>query len=129
MIVGVEDNNGYLLKSWITDDLRESPLVDLVERLIGKGMNLKIYDPEVRISQLIGANKRYIEEVVPHIGSLMCESVQDAMQDTATVVVGLSDKDIMSELYTHCQEDQFILALAGVPEPIRIRGEYQGICW
>lgn len=112
-----------------TDDLRESPLVDLVERMIGKGMNLKIYDPEVRISQLIGANKRYIEEVVPHIGSLMCESVEEAMQDAAIVVVGLSDSELMSELYKHSRENQFILDLAGVPEPTKLRGEYRGVCW
>ena len=112
-----------------TDDLRESPLVELVERLIGKGMNLKIYDPEVSISQLIGANKRYIEEVVPHIGSLMCESVEEAMQGAASVVVGLSGQGIMSELYAHSQNGQFFLDLVGVPEPARLQGEYRGICW
>ena len=121
-IVGLSFKSG-------TDDLRESPLVDLVERLIGKGMNLKIYDPEVRLSQLIGANKRYIEEVVPHIGSLMCESVEEAMQGASTVVVGLSDKEIMSDLYEHSREGQFILDLVGIPEPAKLRGEYQGICW
>ena len=112
-----------------TDDLRESPLVELVERLIGKGMNLKIYDPEVSISQLIGANKRYIEEVVPHIGSLMCESVEEAMQGAASVVVGLSGQGIMSELYAHSQNGQFFIDLVGVPEPARLQGEYRGICW
>lgn len=121
-IVGLSFKSG-------TDDLRESPLVDLVERLLGKGMNLKIYDPEVRVSQLIGANKRYIENVVPHIGSLMCESVEEAMKGMSTVVVGLSDQQIMSELYTHSQDGQFFLDLAGVPEPTRLRGEYRGICW
>lgn len=112
-----------------TDDLRESPLVDLVERLIGKGMNLKIYDPEVRVSQLMGANKRYIEEVVPHIGSLMCESVEEAMEGAAIVVVGLSGEELMSELYSHSREEQFFLDVTGVPEPTRLRGEYRGICW
>lgn len=112
-----------------TDDLRESPLVELVERLIGKGMHLKIYDPEVRVSQLIGANKRYIEDVIPHIGSLMCASAEEAMQNSATILVGLSGDDIMSELYAHSRDDQFILDLVGIPEPDRLRGEYQGICW
>ena len=112
-----------------TDDLRESPLVQLVERLIGKGMNLKVYDPEVQMSRLIGANKRYIEEVVPHLGSLLCESVEAAMQDTATVIVGLSGAEIMSELYANSRKEQFFLDLVGVPEPEKLNGEYRGICW
>ena len=112
-----------------TDDLRESPLVELIERLIGKGMNIKIYDPEVRISQLIGANKRYIEEVVPHIGSLMCESVEVVMQDAGIVVIGLSGDDIMTSLYNNSKTDQFFLDLVGVPEPQRLKGEYRGVCW
>jgi len=112
-----------------TDDLRESPLVDLVERLIGKGMNLRIYDPEVRVSQLIGANKQYIEEVVPHIGSLMCESVAEAMQDAGTVIVGLSGDDIMASLYQNSKDHQFFLDLVGVPDPESLKGECKGICW
>jgi GDP-mannose 6-dehydrogenase len=112
-----------------TDDLRESPLVDLVEHLIGKGMNLKIYDPEVRVSQLIGANKRYIEEVVPHIGSLMCESVEEAMQDAGTVIVGLTGDDIMTSLYENSRDEQFFLDLVGVPDTDRLKGEVRGICW
>jgi GDP-mannose 6-dehydrogenase len=112
-----------------TDDLRESPLVDLVEHLIGKGMNLKIYDPEVRISRLIGANKRYIEDVVPHIGSLMCDTVEEAMEGAAIVIVGLSGNEIMDELHKHARENQFILDLVGVPDPELLNGECRGICW
>lgn len=112
-----------------TDDLRESPMVELVERLIGKGMSLKIYDPEVRVSQLIGANKRYIEEVVPHIGSLMCDTVEDALKDSATVVVGLSGDEVMTSLYEHSRSEQFFLDLVGVPEPSRLHGAYRGVCW
>lgn len=112
-----------------TDDLRESPLVTLVERLIGKGVQLKIYDPEVRISALIGANKRYITEVIPHIGSLMCDSVQETMDEAAAVVVGLSGEDIADAVYEYNTADQFVLDLVSLAQPERLAGEYKGICW
>lgn len=112
-----------------TDDLRESPLVELVERLIGKGLTLKIYDPEVRVSQLVGANRKFIEEVIPHIGSLMSESVEEVMRDSSTVVVGLHGKDILDAVRSHARPKQFFLDLVGIPDPSSLEGEYQGICW
>ena len=54
-----------------TDDLRESPLVTLAEQLIGKGLSLLVYDPEVHLSRLLGANRRFIEQHLPHIGNLI----------------------------------------------------------
>lgn len=69
-----------------TDDLRESPMVVLVEALIGKGCDVRIYDPNVAVARLIGANRRYIEEEIPHIASLMCESL-DALLDHAEALV------------------------------------------
>ena len=112
-----------------TDDLRESPLVTLVEKLIGKGMKLKIYDPEVRISTLVGANKRYIDGVIPHIGSLMCDSVAEAMEGAGTVVVGLSGDDIADQIYSSSTDGQFFLDLVNLRSPERLKGTYKGICW
>ena len=112
-----------------TDDLRESPMVTLVEHMIGKGLNLKIYDPEVRVSQLIGANKQYIDEAIPHIGDLMCESIEETMEDAAVVIVGLSDKEIISDLFRLNRKDQYVLDLVGLANRDELAGECEGICW
>ena len=121
-IVGLSFKSG-------TDDLRESPLVTLVEKLIGKGMRLKIYDPEVRVARLMGANKRYIDEVIPHIGSLMCDSVAEAMQGSTSVVVGLAGQGIEDEVYSNSRADQFVLDLVGLSSPEQLQGECVGACW
>lgn len=112
-----------------TDDLRESPLVSLVEQLLGKGMQVRIYDPEVQLSRLIGANKRYIDEAIPHIGDLMCDSLAAAVGDAGAVVLGLNDEQLQEELIERNRPEQYVLDLVGMKTPDRIRGEYQGICW
>ncbi len=112
-----------------TDDLRESPLVTLVERLIGKGLRLRIYDPEVQLSRLMGANKRYIDTVIPHIGSLMVDSVAEAVDGAGSVVVGLSGGDIEDQLKASLTAEQLVLDLVGVSAPESLAGNYQGICW
>jgi GDP-mannose 6-dehydrogenase len=112
-----------------TDDLRESPLVEIAERLIGKGYNLKIYDPEVNMSRLMGANRRYIEESIPHIASLMSDSLEDVVVDSEVIVIGLQDSEIIEGLESLTNEDQFILDLVTVPNRMNIKGEYHGVCW
>jgi GDP-mannose 6-dehydrogenase len=69
-----------------TDDLRESPIVTLVEALIGKGLDIRIYDRDVSIARLVGANRRYIESEIPHIASLLCDSL-DALASHAEVLI------------------------------------------
>ena len=71
-----------------TDDLRESPMVTLVEALIGKGLAVRIHDPNVAIARLVGANRRYIEEGIPHIASLMCERVEAVLDHAEVIVIG-----------------------------------------
>jgi GDP-mannose 6-dehydrogenase len=71
-----------------TDDLRESPVVTLVETLIGKGCQIRILDKSVSIAKLVGANKRYIEAEIPHISSLLCEDVQTLVEHAEVLVVG-----------------------------------------
>lgn len=112
-----------------TDDLRESPLVEMAERFIGKGVDLRIYDPEVQVSRLIGANRRYIEESIPHIASLMEADLGALIQRSEILVVGLQDADIITALHEQARADQFILDLVNIPERQQLRGEYQGVCW
>jgi len=76
-----------------TDDLRESPMVSLVETLIGKGCDVRILDRSVSVARLVGANRRYIEEQIPHIASLMCGSVETLLDHAEVLVVGTADRD------------------------------------
>ncbi len=75
-----------------TDDLRESPLVLLAEHFIGKGCTILVYDPEVHLSRLLGANRRYIEQHLPHIGSLIRSDIAAVIAGSDVLVVGLGDR-------------------------------------
>src|SRR2546430_8098420 len=76
-----------------TDDLRESPMVALVEALIGKGLDVRVIDPNVAVARLVGANRRYIEEEIPHIASLMCESVEAMLGHAEVLVIGSASEE------------------------------------
>jgi GDP-mannose 6-dehydrogenase len=75
-----------------TDDLRESAMVTLVETLIGKGCDVRILDRNVSIARLVGANRRYIEEEIPHISSLMCDDVESLLAHAEVLVIGNADE-------------------------------------
>jgi len=112
-----------------TDDLRESPLVTMVEQFIGKGLQLQIYDPEVNLSRLVGGNRRYIEESIPHIASLMTQEL-DALVDAAeVVVVGLHDDAALACLHDRGRDDQLVVDLVNVASTDSLKGEYWGACW
>jgi GDP-mannose 6-dehydrogenase len=112
-----------------TDDLRESPLVLLAEQLIGKGLQLRIYDPEVHLSNLLGANKRFIEQHLPHIGALIRRDLETVVAESELLVLGLGDPGTAQQLGTLIREDQTVLDLARIGDPTLLRGTYEGLCW
>ncbi|MDX1577170.1 MAG: nucleotide sugar dehydrogenase [Gemmatimonadota bacterium] len=111
-----------------TDDLRESPMVALAETLIGKGLELAIYDRNVREAGLMGANRAYIEAHIPHIWSLMVESVEEAVRGREVVVLANKDEETarVPELR---EEGQVVVDLARAIRGQRSNDWYRGICW
>jgi len=114
-----------------TDDLRESPMVSLIEQLIGKGYEVKIYDTNVTLPRLMGANKEFIEREVPHIAKLMCLSVKELLEKTDVVVVGNRGKEYESIFREH-RNGHRIIDLSGIGEAKDLNLDevkYEGICW
>jgi GDP-mannose 6-dehydrogenase len=112
-----------------TDDLRESPLVTFAEHLIGKGFPLLVYDPQVQLSSLLGANRRFIEEHVPHIGSLMRPDIAEVIRESDMLVVGLNDQSVIDALCRHAREEQVVLDLVHLPDRPDLRAKCIGLCW
>jgi GDP-mannose 6-dehydrogenase len=112
-----------------TDDLRESPLVLLAEHFIGKGLSVLVYDPEVHLSNLLGANRRFIERHLPHIGSLIRSDISAVIAQSELLVVGLNDAGVAAALAEHVRPDQIVLDLARLPDGRRLRADYWGLCW
>ena len=112
-----------------TDDLRESPLVLLAEQLIGKGLSLLVYDPEVHLSQLLGANRRYIEQHLPHIGSLLRPQLATVIEESDVLVVGLGGAKVAEALKRHARETQLVVDLVNIPGREALPASVEGLCW
>lgn len=112
-----------------TDDLRESPLVSLVETLIGKGCDIRIYDVDVSLSWLIGANRRYIEKTIPHIASLMRDRLEEVIDHAEVLVVGKRYPQL-EELLASLDKQKTVIDLVRIfKKPPHLQCEYHGICW
>ncbi|MDR3427048.1 MULTISPECIES: nucleotide sugar dehydrogenase [Silvimonas] len=111
-----------------TDDLRESPIVEVIERLIGKGYDLKLYDRNVNLAALTGANKDYIFNMIPHISRIMEQSL-DAVLDHAEVLVIGNNAPEFKDAFTRLRPNQEIIDFVRVVDHKSEEGKYDGICW
>ena len=110
-----------------TDDLRESPAVELAEALVGKGFDVAIYDRNVSLARLVGANRAYIEREIPHIANLMRSSLDDLRAHAEVIVVTSADPEFAAFLPT-LRADQTVIDLARL-KPQATPAAYDGICW
>lgn len=112
-----------------TDDLRESPLVSLAEQLIGKGMQLSVYDPEVHLAKLLGANRRYIETHLPHIGELLQADINEVIDGAEVLIVGLNSSAVADTLAARVRKDQLVIDLVNLANPTAFGAKIEGLCW
>lgn len=111
-----------------TDDLRESPTVELVERLIGKGFDMRIYDRNVNIAGLVGANRDYIMNQIPHISSLMVDDLDAVLEHAHTVVIANGDEEFRG-VGPRLGDHHVLVDLVRIDESVSQKGKYDGICW
>jgi len=111
-----------------TDDLRESPYLELIERLLGKGCDIRIFDQNVSLARLVGANKVYLMNAIPHVTQLMVPSVDDVVKH-ADVLVATSRSPEYEAVVEKMRPGQVLLDMARLPNTDRIAGTYDGINW
>jgi GDP-mannose 6-dehydrogenase len=111
-----------------TDDMRESPIIEVIERLIGKGYDLRIYDKNVNVASLVGANRDFILNRIPHISRLMVGDIDAVLSHAQTVVVGTKDPDFSSVL-DRLHDGQVLVDLVRIADRRSEAGKYDGICW
>ena len=111
-----------------TDDLRESPQIELIERLIGKGYDLRLYDRSVNLAALTGANRDYIRNAIPHINSIMVESLDEALDHGEVVIVG-NNADEFADVPSRLKEDPTLSDLVRLGDTDQLGDRYDGINW
>lgn len=111
-----------------TDDLRESPMIEVIERLIGKGYDLRIFDRNVNLAKLVGANKDFILNRIPHISRLMVEGIDAIMEHADTVVIGNNDP-AFQQVPERLRDGQRLVDFVRIAEFRSENGKYDGISW
>jgi GDP-mannose 6-dehydrogenase len=113
-----------------TDDLRESPQVQMIKRLLGEGCQVRIWDRDVSLGRVTGSNRQYIEEVIPHIGSLLSSEMEPVVQSGEVVVIATKiDKEQLARCLSREQIVIDLVNLAARSRPAIEGSSYQGICW
>lgn len=111
-----------------TDDLRESPIVELIEKLIGKGYDIRLFDRNVNLAKLVGANRDFILNHIPHISKLMLNSIDEVMSHADTLVIGNGDEEFR-KIPDRLREGQVLVDLVRISKIRSQKGKYDGICW
>lgn len=111
-----------------TDDLRESPLIEVIERLVGKGFDLRIYDRNVNIASLVGANRDFILNRIPHISKLMVNGIDAVLEHGQTIVIGNKDPEFRV-VPERLRQEQLLVDFVRVSDKRSENGKYDGICW
>jgi GDP-mannose 6-dehydrogenase len=112
-----------------TDDLRESPLVDLAEMLIGKGYDLSIYDANVEYARVHGANKDYIESKIPHVSSLLNSDFDEVINNSDVIILGNRDEKFRALAEKAPHGKQVIDLVGFMSQATSVTGRTEGICW
>jgi GDP-mannose 6-dehydrogenase len=113
-----------------TDDLRESPILAVIETMIGKGFRVAIYDEFVSIARLVGANKEYIQKEIPHVSSLMRPSAEELVRESDVIVISNGSDEFRKVLAQSMRPDQMVIDLVRVIKDQKaLKGQYYGICW
>jgi GDP-mannose 6-dehydrogenase len=110
-----------------TDDLRESPMIEVIERLVGKGYDVRLFDKNVNLAKLVGANRDFILNRIPHVSRLMVDSIDAVLEHAETVVIGNKDPDFRC-LTTRVRPGQSIVDFVRISDQ-RSSDGYDGICW
>lgn len=111
-----------------TDDLRESPVIEVIERLLGKGYDLKIYDKNVNIACLVGANRDFILNRIPHISRLMVDSIDKVLEHAEIILIGNKDPEFRN-VPNQLREGQSLVDFVRITDRRSEHGKYDGICW
>lgn len=118
---------GFAFKSG-TDDLRESPIVTVIETLIGKGFDLSVYDSNVHLSSLLGKNKEYVNSHIPHIYRLLKQDVNEVIENSDVIVIGNNAKEF-AKIVPSIPSNKIIIDLVRVDKELTSKDNYIGICW
>ena len=111
-----------------TDDLRESPMVELTERLIGKGFDVRVYDRNVSLAALHGANRDYILNRIPHLARLMVPTLEEVLGHARTLVIGNGAPEF-AEVPRRIVEGQTVIDFVRVSDSRSVAGVYEGLWW
>jgi GDP-mannose 6-dehydrogenase len=103
-------------------------MIEVIERLLGKGYDLRVFDKNVNLAKLVGANRDFILSRIPHISRLMAPSIDEVLEHAETIVIGNKDPDF-ADVPVRLRENQQLVDFVRVSNQWRMDGKYEGICW